>query len=119
MQAFPLQRQFCIGALEHRIYLAQHGGTDSLRVYYSRFLDEGPSKNCLEDFDKLPSQYKDAVGVHASSDPVVQDACQYKHIWKHGMPANSEWTSGVFGVDEEIKDGIDNDGDGWIDEDLK
>jgi hypothetical protein len=50
---------------------------------------------------------------------VVQDACQYKHIWKHGMPPNSEWTSGVFGVDEELPDGIDNDGDGWIDEDLK
>jgi hypothetical protein len=120
MQAFPLQRQFCIGSLEHRIYLAQHGGADSLRFYYSRFLDEGPGKNCLEDFDKLPKEYKDAVGVHASSDPVVQDACQYKHIWKSGIPPpHSEWTSGVFGVDEELPDGIDNDGDGWIDEDMK
>ena len=25
----------------------------------------------------------------------------------------------MYGVDEEILDGIDNDGDGWIDEDVK
>ncbi len=115
----PFKRQFCIGALEHRIYLAQHGGTDSLKVYYSKFLGEGPNKNCLDDFDKLPQAYKDKVGLKANTDAAVQDACQYKHIWIHGMPPNSEWTAGVFGVDEELPDGVDNDGDGWIDEDLK
>ncbi len=115
----PFQRQFCIGALEHRIYLAQHGGVDSLKVYYSRFLGEGPSRNCLEDFDKLPQAYKDKVGLKSSQDAAVQDACQFKHIWIHGMPPRSEWTAGVFGIDEEILDGVDNDGDGWIDEDVK
>ncbi|HKP94966.1 MAG TPA: hypothetical protein VJ385_04335 [Fibrobacteria bacterium] len=119
MQAPPFQRQFCIGSLEHRIYLAQHGGTDTLRVYYSKFLGEGANQNCLEDFDKLPQAYKDRVGLHASTDDAVQDACLYKHIWVHGMPPRSEWTAGVLGLDEEIPDGVDNDGDGWIDEDVK
>ncbi len=116
----PFQRQFCVGSLEHRIYLAQHGGVDSLKVYYSKFIGEGAYKNCLEDFDKLPDAYKTAVGLRLNTDAAVQDACQYKHIWKSGVhPPNSEWTSGVFGVDEEIQDGVDNDGDGWIDEDIK
>lgn len=115
----PFEKEFCIGSLQHRIYLAQHGGTDSLKVYYSKFLGEGPNQNCLEDFDKLSPEYKAAVGLTASSDNAVQDACQYKHIWIHGMPPHSEWTSGVFGIDEEILDGVDNDGDGWIDEDVR
>ncbi|MDB5050163.1 MAG: hypothetical protein JWO30_3234 [Fibrobacteres bacterium] len=119
MQAPPFQRQFCIGSLEHRIFLAQNGGVDSLKVYYSRFLGEGPSKNCLEDFDKLPQTYKDLVHLKSSNDDAVQDACQFKHIWIHGMPPRSEWTAGVLGLDEEIPDGVDNDGDGWIDEDVK
>jgi hypothetical protein len=115
----PLQRQFCIGSLEHRIWLAQHGGNDSLKFYYSRFPGEGPNRNCLEDFDKLPKAYKDAVGIASSANVAVQDACLYKHIWKPARPADSEWTAGVFGLDEEFVDGIDNDGDGWIDEDRK
>ncbi len=127
----PLQRQFCIGSLEHRIYLAQHGtGTDpaksakdTLAAYYSAFLGEGPSQNCLEDFDKLPDAYKTKVGIASNADPAVRLACHYKHIWIHGgpnvPPPNSEWTSGIFGIDEEYLDGVDNDGDGWIDEDLK
>lgn len=134
MLAPPLQRQFCIGALEHRIYLAQHGtGTtpaeiaksakDTLAAYYSAFLGEGPNKNCLEDFDKLPQAYKDKVGIASNSDPAVRLACHYKHIWIHGganvPPPRSEWTSGIFGIDEEFLDGVDNDGDGWIDEDVK
>jgi hypothetical protein len=119
MLAPPFQRQFCIGSLEHRIYLSQHGGKDTLSLYYSRFLGEGPNQNCLDDFDKLPETYKTAVGLHSSSDDAVQDACQFKHIWKKGIPPNSEWASGVFGIDEEVPDGVDNDGDGWIDEDVK
>ncbi|MDB5105443.1 MAG: hypothetical protein JWP91_3132 [Fibrobacteres bacterium] len=115
----PFAKQFCIGSLEHRIYLAQHGGRDTLAVYYSRFLGEGPSKNCLEDFDKLDPAFKAAVGLKTSTDDAVLDACQFKHIWKAPRPVHSEWTSGVFGIDEELPDGVDNDGDGWIDEDLK
>jgi hypothetical protein len=123
----PFQRQFCIGSLEHRVYLAQHGGgidtlksgRDSLKTYYSSFLGEGPNKNCLEDFDKLDPVYRAAVGVLTSADPIARLACQYKHIWIAGMPPRSEWTSGVLGIDEEIMDGVDNDGDGWTDEDVK
>ncbi|MDQ3003070.1 MAG: hypothetical protein M3Y08_17635 [Fibrobacterota bacterium] len=119
MQAAPLSRQFCIGSLEHRIHLAQNGGNDSLNFYYQIFLGEGPSSNCLEDFDKLDQSYKDLVGLKASTDNIVLTACRYKHIWKRGIPPNSEWTSGTFGMDEELPDGVDNDGDGWIDEDRK
>jgi hypothetical protein len=119
MLAPPLERQFCIGSLEHRIYQAQHGGVDTLELYYTRFRSEGANTNCLEDFDKLPQAYKDIVGLKSSKDAAVQDACQFKHIWIHGLPPRSEWSSGVFGMDEEIRDGVDNDGDGWIDEDVK
>lgn len=119
MQAAPLERQFCIGSLEHRIFLSQTGGADLLKTYYSKFLGEGPNKNCLEDFDKLPAAYKAAVGLTSNAAAAVQDACQFKHIWIRGIPANSEWTQGVFGIDEELPDGVDNDGDGWIDEDRK
>ncbi len=117
----PLQRQFCIGALQHRVWMArpENGGADSLKAFYSAFLGEGPNKNCLEDFDKLDSAYKAKVGIKDSQDKLVRLACEYKHIWIHGRPPHSEWTSGIFGVDEEILDGVDNDGDGWIDEDLK
>lgn len=115
----PLQRQACVGSLEHRIFLSQHGGKDSLKAYYSQFPGEGANQNCLEDFDKLPKAYKDAVELTSSANAAVQDACLYKHIWKAPRPPNSEWTSGVFGMDEEFVDGIDNDGDGWIDEDRK
>jgi hypothetical protein len=115
----PFAKQFCIGSLEHRIYLAQHGGKDTLAAYYSEYPLEGPNKNCLEDFDKLDPAFKSAVGLKANTDLHVEWACKYKHIWIAGRPANSEWTSGVLGVDEESPDGVDNDGDGWIDEDLK
>ena len=119
MQAPPLSRQFCVGSLEHRIYLAQNGGTDTLKTFYSKFLGEGPDRNCLEDFDKLPAAYKTAVGLTSNTAAAVQDACQFKHIWIGAIPANSEWTQGLFGIDEELPDGVDNDGDGWIDEDRK
>jgi hypothetical protein len=125
MPDFPRQRQFCIGSLEHRIHLARTGGSgggaDSLlAAHYSRFTgnENGPHPNCLEDFGKLPQAYRDAEGLKVTDD-IVRTACKYKHIWIAPMPPNSEWTSGVFGVDEEIPDGIDNDGDGWIDEDVK
>jgi hypothetical protein len=119
----PMQRKFCIGSLEHRIYLAQHGGRDTLKLYYSKFLGEGGTKNCMEDYQKLPQAYKDAARLESPTDKdfanAIDDACLYKHIWIHGIPANSEWKSGVFGIDEEVPDGVDNDGDGWIDEDVK
>jgi hypothetical protein len=126
MPPHPFERKFCIGSLENRIYLAQHYGYDSLSAYYSAFQDVGESgnNNCLEDFQKLPDDYKAAAAQESPSAKDFQDAvvkaCQFKHIWKSGIPPkNSEWTSGVFGVDEEILDGIDNDGDGWIDEDVR
>jgi hypothetical protein len=119
----PRQRQFCIGSLEHRIHLARTGGDSAdslLAAHYSRFTgnENGPHPNCLEDFGKLPQAYRDAEGLKVTDD-IVRTACKYKHIWIAPMPPDSEWTSGVFGIDEEIPDGIDNDGDGWIDEDLK
>ena len=126
MPAAPFQRKYCIGSLENRIYLAQHYGRDSLRTYYSAFVDnaETGNANCLEDAKKLSEEYKTAARAESKSAKEyefdVDLACQYKHIWKSGIPPpNSEWTSGVFGVDEEIPDSIDNDGDGWIDEDLR
>ncbi len=127
----PLSRQFCIGSLEHRLYLAQHGtGTnpqqsakDTLKLYYSEFIGEGPNKNCLEDYDKLDPAFKAKVGLGARTESatklIVDLACHFKHIWIRVRPANSEWTAGVLGIDEEVADGIDNDGDGWIDEDIK
>lgn len=126
MPAPPFQRMFCIGSLEHRIYLAQHFGRSGLRASYSAFAENpevGGNPNCLDDFEKLPAEYKAAAQIESGSARNLKDdvdlACQYKHIWISGIPPNSEWTSGVFGVDEEIPDGIDNDGDGWIDEDLR
>lgn len=123
----PFQRKFCIGSLEHRIYLAQHYGRDSLKAYYSQFQvnpESGGNSNCQDDFKKLPDAYKQAAMRESKDSTAFMDdvglACQFKHIWKSGIPPpNSEWTSGVFGVDEEIPDGVDNDGDGWIDEDVK
>lgn len=122
----PFQRKFCIGSLENRIYLAQHYGDDSLLAYYSPVLNVGESgkHSCLDDVDRLPADYKAAAAQEPNSTMDFKDAtikaCQYKHIWKSGIPPpNSEWTSGTFGVDEEILDGIDNDGDGWIDEDVR
>lgn len=127
MPAAPFQRKFCIGSLENRIYLAHHYGRDSLHAYYSPFRDNpefGGNANCKLDFEKLPEDYKAAALLESGSARQLADdvdlACQYKHIWLPGSPPpNSEWTSGVFGVDEEIPDGVDNDGDGWIDEDVR
>lgn len=129
---YPRQRQFCVGSLEHRIHLALTYGAgstdpavrrvaeDTLNSYYSQFTgtENGPHANCLEDFEKLDKAYRDEIGLEVTSQ-VVRTACKFKHIWIHGTPPNSEWTAGIFGVDEEILDGVDNDGDGWIDEDLK
>lgn len=119
----PHQRQNCVGSLEHRIFLAKSSGSvaDSvLSSYYSRFTgtENGPHANCLEDFEKLPLAYRQAENLKVT-DQVVRTACKYKHIWIRPIPANSEWTSGLFGIDEEHLDGVDNDGDGWIDEDLR
>jgi hypothetical protein len=118
MPEAPLQRQFCVGSLEHRIHLAReaNGTGDSLSRYYSPFLTEGPTDNCLEDYAKLPQAYKDAF---EPTEAEVRRACRYKHIWVAPRPPNSEWVSGLFGIDEEKPDGKDNDGDGWIDEDMQ
>jgi hypothetical protein len=130
MPAAPFQRRNCVGALEHRIHLAlTHGAgneatrqaaEDTLATYYSRFTgtENGPHPNCLEDFEKLPEAYRAAVGLKVT-DQAVRSACKFKHIWIRPIPSGSEWTSGLFGIDEEVLDGVDNDGDGWIDEDLK
>lgn len=132
MPAAPRQRQSCVGSLEHRIHLARANGADSpdlaernraedtLRLYYSQFTgtENGPHPNCLEDFEKLDPEYRAAEGLKVT-DHAVRIACKFKHIWIHGIPPGSEWTDGIFGIDEEIPDGLDNDGDGWIDEDLK
>jgi hypothetical protein len=120
-----LKRQNCIGSLEHRLYLAKRVSTDatyldSLIAYYSAQGDPRNSadtvKNCMDDYRrKLSQTYKDALGI---TDAVANVACRFKHIWIAPIPPRSEWTSGVFGLDEERYDCIDNDGDGWIDEDL-
>jgi len=115
----PFQRRFCIGSLEHRIHLARNGGVGSLRARYSEFPGEGADRNCLDDFRKLDPAYREAIGAGSGPDASVQLACRFKHIWIADRPGNSEWTSGVFGIDEEFPDGVDNDGDGWIDEDVK
>ncbi len=134
MAAAPLQKQNCIGALENRILLAMQAvagktfatssdtinvASDTLDAYYSPFTDEGANKNCLDDFNKLPNDYKLAIGISSNRNAIIKSACHFKHIWIKGMPPRSEWTSGVLGIDEEIPDGVDNDGDGWTDEDVK
>jgi hypothetical protein len=130
MPEAPFQREACIGSLEHRIRLAlTHGAgssatrraaEDTLASYYSRFIgnENGPEPTCLEDFEKLPEAYRAAAGL-AVTDAAVRMACMFKHVWIRPIPPGSEWTSGVFGIDEEVLDGVDNDGDGWIDEDVK
>ncbi len=110
-------RKFCMGTLEHRLYLA-HDPTkmDSLPIYYAALIDGASNATCMDDMNKLNPAYLQAKG-YSEIDKVI--ACSVKHIWALPRPIRSEWTSGVYGVDEEILDGIDNDGDGWIDEDLK
>lgn len=115
MQAKPREREFCIGALEHRLHLARAGGQDSLKVFYSPVLTEGPDSRCLEDLEKFSVAFMAATQVTVAEKRL---ACRYKHIWIAPRPPNSEWTGGILGIDEEKADLLDNDGDGWIDEDL-
>ncbi len=126
------KRAFCVGTIENRLYLARVGGPkdangqqDSLKKYYSEYVSGDPAKyahkNCTEDFEKLDASFRniwfpDTNLVSAKNEKEL--ACHYKHIWIAPRPTNSEWTSGVYGVDEEKYDCIDNDGDGWKDEDL-
>jgi hypothetical protein len=126
MKPFPDQRENCIGSIENRIWWVQHypsPNNDSIAFHYSQFtgFENGPSPNCLEDFLKLPIEYRQKFGDDATTrlGSPVRTACAYKHIWKAPRPPNSEWTKGTFGIDEEKLDGVDNDGDGWIDEDLE
>ncbi|MGL1901128.1 MAG: hypothetical protein OCC49_03250 [Fibrobacterales bacterium] len=107
------ERTFCIGTLEHRLYLAQNV-PDSLDVYYKPFdLDDHPDfqDECMADvlFFELSALF---------STEIITLACTVGHHWALDRPALSEWTSGTFGIDEEKIDGIDNDGDGYIDEDV-
>jgi hypothetical protein len=93
---------------------------DTLKFYYSvvnnppAFADT--SKNCMDDY--LNHINPDFRRLFAATQAEVNVACRFKHIWHAPRPLNSEWTSGVYGVDEEKYDCVDNDGDGWIDEDL-
>jgi hypothetical protein len=122
--ADSLARQFCIGTLENRLYLARQGmrfsspslphSADSLYTYYSSF--GLINNNCKDQFNKRLDP-----AFRAKFNPSTDEgnlACQFQHVWIAPRPPNSEWTGGVLGVDEEIcGDRIDNDGDGWIDED--
>jgi len=72
--------------LEHRIYLAQQRGVDTLKHYYSKFWAElAGNKNCLEDYAKLSDAYKPRRGKESPTDKdfqnAIDDACQFKHIW--------------------------------------
>lgn len=121
-----MKRVHCIGTLEHRLYLARVGGYDSLNKYYEPFIGE-PNTDCLNQFqNRLDTAFLNRwyLPNDPRKDIEPQRACNYKHVWIHpnapgtGILKNSEWTGGVLGVDEEIcGDGIDNDGDGWVDED--
>ncbi len=108
-------RRGCIGSLENRLHLARTA-PDSLPQYYSRFDEDGPSRRCLEDMERLDPEFLEAQAYTAEESAL---ACSFKHIWIAARPVNSEWTGGVLGVDEEYLDGVDNDGDGWVDEDVK
>ncbi len=133
-----LKREFCIGTLEHRLYLAHWSVTtfgpgtnrvDSLAYYYQPFSGESSANtDCKNAFDN-PQRLDPAF--RAKFKPTTEErdlACQFQSIWNSpvaGYPKeagkkllNSEWTGGTFGVDEETcGDKIDNDGDGWVDED--
>jgi hypothetical protein len=122
MKGFPNQRENCIGSIENRIWWAKNF-PDSLATHYSPFVgfEGGPSPNCLDDYLKLPAEYRAQFPSDATTraGSVVRAACVYKHIWIAPKPPRSEWTAGTLGIDEEKLDGVDNDGDGWIDEDLE
>ena len=107
-------RIFCMGTLENRLYLARKGGADSLNSYYERFNET--SSNCIKTYNtSLDPVFK--AKFNATQGEIL-NACGNNHIWIAPRPPRSEWTGGLFGIDEEIcGDGIDNDGDGLIDED--
>ncbi len=117
---YHYRRINCIGTLENRLYF-ERNHPDSLAVYYSPYLDAGnpnpfpPDSNCEDDYNTMDPTFRTLWGATQSA---VDSACHYKHIWVAPIPPRSEWTGGVFGIDEEKLDGIDNDGDGWIDEDV-
>ena len=102
------------------------GTQDSLHKYYSEYLSGDTEKyafqNCLDDYAKLDNNYKNVWHAGQTQQAIDAErdlACHYKHIWIAPRPPRSEWTGGVYGIDEEKCDGVDNDGDGWIDEDLE
>ncbi len=110
-------RRYCIGTLEHRLYLAINE-PDSLEDYYRAFTatEKSDDQNeCMGDliFFELGSAETIEELSHADS-----LACTVSHRWKQARPSNSDWTGGTFGIDEEFSDGVDNDGDGYIDEDI-
>ena len=118
-------REFCVGTLEHRLHLARVANLvitnpeanlkeDSLQVYYTRGVET--ETDCIRQYNR----YLDPA-FRAKFKPTDKErdaACHFKDIWIAPIPPRSEWTGGVFGEDEEIcGDLIDNDGDGWVDED--
>ncbi len=104
-------RKGCIGTLENRLERAKT--SPSTLSDYAVQTSQDDIDDCLEDFGRLPAN------LQTLYNDVKEKACGYKHIYISTRPAGSEWTGGVFGVDEEIPDGIDNDGDGWADEDVR
>lgn len=115
MPPVPFQRMFCIGSLENRLFWARSGGRDSLFAHYSRAPGDAFNRTCKDQYYELDANFRNQW---QATDAEWQLACQFSHIWKAQRPQNSEWTGGTFGVDEEKPDGVDNDGDGWIDEDV-
>ncbi len=115
MPPVPFQRQFCIGSLENRLYWARYGGKDSLYAHYGRSPGDAFNRTCKDQYYELDPNF---LRQWNATDAEWQLACQFSHIWNSERPQNSEWTGGTLGVDEEKLDGADNDGDGWIDEDV-
>ena len=111
-------KQNCIGAFQHRIYLATlDSDSSNLKSMYLKYVDQSDIDECVNDVDRIIEDMTDQNLIDLFN-AQKSKACAYSHEWKGGMPVNSEWSAGVFGVDEEILDGIDNDGDGWVDEDI-
>ncbi len=115
-------RQNCIGALENRLYLAHQGllqfpnspvhASDSLKHYYAAAGAE-PDPICIENYENFPASFRSLW-----TDAEANLACEFRHLWIAPRPPRSEWTGGTLGIDEEKLDGVDNDGDGWVDEDV-
>ncbi len=108
-------RRGCLGSLENRLHLARTA-SDSLPKLYSPFPDQISDADCLDDIEKLDPEF---LAAENYTQIEKNTACTYKHIWIAPRPPHSEWSGGVLGVDEEYLDGVDNDGDGWVDEDVK